>query len=299
MKIGRTLSLMGLVAMASLLMLSGCYFDINWNPNPDPEPEPEPLEAGIYFSLEWTDTDGVDPHLYVTYPAPPDGDTTDEAGTPPVMFEPYDYVMPIAGDEGFQPEDVDFGVPDEFLDDRGAVYYNDLRSDLFARSGAAVEFVDSSSNSELTIVRAFPFESSALGMNTVADGSSDDLTGLPSGEYAWVGIMQVYAYASGGQLAYEGSSDDVAAVLYVFEADGAGTETILASYEVPSNTDVKGASLLRINCLYEQTGASTYAEVYQFLPDVRVINSTTQIRSVVPAEDAAEPEIVTIRRSAN
>ena len=305
MRIRRSLALMSITLVALLVALAGCDVSIWFGdlPDSDPDPEPEPLEAGIYFSLEWSNNSVDRPHLYITYPAPADGDTTDdftaELGGPPQMLDPYDiyYVYNSSADVGFFPEDIDIGPPNESSDFRGTVYYQDPESAYPSSLNPALELLESGESSELAILREFPFFSSADVYTTVADGSANDYTGLPVGDYAWVGVMEVYAYATSGQLAYEGSSDDVGAVLYIFEADGFGNETILASYEVPSNTDVKGTSLVRINCLYEQISGTLSEEVYQFVPDVRVLQDSGQIRSVAPA-GASDAEIVTVRRPA-
>lgn len=284
MKIRRTAFAAAIVAIV-LVVLSGCYWDINWyvpgGSDPDPEPEPGP-EPGIYFSLEWTENGTDDPHLYVTYPAPADGDTADDYyglfGESPEFLEPYIQNVWVTDDDGFEPLDLTAGVPNEFSDERGAVHvgYQESARNVSGQSfeDPALEFVASEDGREEIIMRDLPFQSSVPTYDTMA--ISGDLTGLATGNYAWVGVMEVYAYASGGQLAYEGSSTSVGAVLTVYEVEADGDEVVLGVYEVPGNTEVFGASLVRINCFYRSDGAV----IYQFNPDVRVLRSTTQIRSV-------------------
>ena len=280
MKIGKMIALAGLVVAAASLILTGCIINVYpWDDEP---------EEGIYFSLEWTDNGTDRPHLYVTYPAVTN---TTPSGTPPVFSEPYG--LPDGnGALGFIPSDIVEGPPvEEDMDGRGTVYFSDTASTYTTGARAAIQLEDSGASSEVILVREFPFYSSATVYNT--DAVSGDLTGLDTGDYAWVGVMEAYAYATSGQLAYAGSTSDVGAVLNVFQVTASGTERALASYEIPSNTDVKGASLVRINCFYDSQGF----EIYQLVPDIRVLQSDTQIRSVAPGAEVSEDGIITIRRA--
>ena len=269
------------LAVILLLVLSACNITINWwDPEPEPEPEPEP---GLSFSLEWTDNGVDDPHLYMTYPAPTSLDTT-ESGTP-AFFDPYS--PPLAGDYGFAPTDpftVAGDVPNENTDKRGTVYYGDRDSSTPVLGTPATEMTEINDASEVILVRGFPFTSFSTEVSTNGGG----ISGLDLGTYTWVGVMEAYAYATSGQLEYE-SGVGVSAVLNVFD-DGEP----LAVYELPANTDLKGSSIVRINCFYDAAGF----EIYQLVPDIRVILSTSQIRSVAPGAEIDESGIITVRRAA-
>ncbi|MBU8913819.1 MAG: hypothetical protein KOO61_07340, partial [Spirochaetales bacterium] len=143
------------------------------------------------------------------------------------------------------------------------------------------------------LVRGFPFYSSTSTFNTVADGNTSDLTGLAPDSYAWVGVMEAYAYATIGQLAYA-SGAGVNAVLNVFTTDGFGNEDVLAVYELPTDTDLQGSTIVRINCFYDDSDN----EIYQLVPDIRVIQSPTQIRSVAPGAVIDEDGVITVRMPA-
>lgn len=270
----RKITLTGLaLAVTLLLMLSACDFTfIFGSVHP---------EAGINFSLEWRDNSTDVPHLYMTYPV---GDTTDALGAP-TFNEPY--LAPTdGGDLGFVPIDIGSGVPDEEIDTRGAVYYGNLQSGDSVSDIPAVQMIDSEDDFETILVRGFPFTSNSTFESTSGGG----VTGLAAGYYTWVGVMEVYAYATTGQLEYT-DGDGVNAVLNVFKTDGSGNEDVLAVYELPANTDLKGASIVRINCFYDDNDN----EIYQLVPDIRVIQSTTQIRSVAPGAVIDENGIITVR----
>ena len=271
-----------LLALALLVVFAACDVSIiYWDPTAtDPEPEPE---IGLTFSLEWSDTGVGQPHMYVTYPAPSSGDTT-ATGTPE-FFDPYS--APLDGDYGFAPSDpfnVLGTVPNEYTDERGTVYFGDLQSGRTVSGEPAVEVIDIDDTSEEILVRGFPFVSYSTEVSTYGGG----ITGLDFGTYTWVGVMEVYAYATTGQLEYA-SGTGVNAVLNVFD-DGEP----LAVYELPANTDLKGSSIVRINCFYDAAGF----EVYQLVPDIRVIQDDVQIRSVGDAGSLGDSGIITIRKPA-
>lgn len=273
----RKITLTGLalaLAVTLLLVLSACNITVNWWPGvTDPE-------AGLSFSLEWSDNGTDVPHLYMTYPAPASGDTTD-SGTP-IFFDPYS--PPLAGDYGFAPSDpfsVAGDVPNENTDERGTVYYGNPESSYPVSGIRATEMIEENDAYEIILVRGFPFASSSTFVST----TGGDLTGLAVGSYTWVGVMEAYAYATSGQLEYA-NGNGVNAVLNVFDDD-----ELLAAYELPANTDLKGTSIVRINCFYDDNGY----EIYQLVPDIRVIQSTTQIRSVAPGAVIDESGIITVR----
>ncbi|MEE8441878.1 MAG: hypothetical protein V3S41_09165 [Spirochaetia bacterium] len=272
----RKTMLTGLVpAVALLLVLSACDITLIFGDTPGTDPAPD----GLSFSLEWTDNGSDTPHLYVTYPAPADGDTTNQLGTP-TFVEPY-FSPADGGDLGFDPIDIGDGIPNEASDTRGSVYFGNIASDFGTLGIPAVELTDISDASEVIYVRGFPFASLSTDVSTTGGG----VTGLATGLYTWVGVMEVYAYATSGRLAYA-SGAGVGAVLNVFD-----TGALLASYELPANTDLRGSSIVRINLFYEGN-----TEVYQLVPDIRVIQSTTQIRSVAPGGVIDESGIITIRK---
>ena len=278
MTIRRTM-LKGLALTAMLLLvLSACDITINWGPwTPDPEPE-----AGLSFSLEWSDNGTDVPHLYMTYPV---GDTTDVMDAP-TFSEPY--LAPTdGGDLGFVPIDISEGVPDETTDVRGAVYTGNLESGYSVTGIPAVEMIERNDAYEIILVRGFPFTSNSTTLSTSGGG----ITGLAVGSYTWVGVMEAYAYATSGQLEYASGDGGVNAVLNVFITDEYGEEEVLAVYELPANTDLKGSSIVRINCFYDAAGF----EIYQLVPDIRVIQSTTQIRSVAPGAVIDDNGIITVR----
>jgi hypothetical protein len=282
MRIRKTALFAGMTLLAALLVLGGCNITINWPDGIDDSG----IEPGIYLSLEWTDDGSTNPHLYLTYPAI--ADTTSFDGTPPVFTEPFG-VPGVDAELGFAPEDyLGSGPPVDGVDIRGTVYFGNVESIYGTSTDAGAELVGDADGNEVILIREFPFYSSADDFNT----SGGDLTGLAADNYAWVGIMEVYAYATSGQLATEGSADDVGAVLYVIEVDGSGNETVKAVIEVPGSTNVEGTSLLRINCFYADGGF----EVYQFVPDVRVIQDDIQIRSVGDGVTVDENGIFTVVR---
>ena len=285
MKIGKTIGLAVITVAAVALVLAGCEFNFYLPPWEEDVPE-----VGIYFSLEWTDNGYDEPHLYLTYPAPADRNTTDDYGEQQLL-EPYDSYPLATGDEGADPGDIDSGIPNESTDFRGAVYYGDKTSGYPTDRAPGVELISDEDGSEVILVREFPFTGTGLTFATVADGSADDLTGLPIGTYAWIGIMQVYAFAERGQLAYP--NDDVDAVLKVYQIPSRGSEPVqLAEYAIAEGTDVIGASVARVNCFYDDEGF----EVYQILWDARILRSTTQIRSVAPSAVVGDDGTLVIRR---
>lgn len=258
------------IAAAVLFVFTGCYWD--WTVVVDP-PESDPLYS---FSLEWRDNSTDDPHLYITYPAPVSGDTT-EQGTP-VFTEPYTLPDPLVGDLGFYPVDVGDGVPLESETVRGTVYYGNRTSEFTRNGRPALEMVEQDSSSELVYLRGFPFASSSTATSTTGGG----LTGLDPGTYTWVGIMKVYAYATAGSIARSGEND-VDAVLHVYRYGEP-----FVSYELP-DVDLKGMSLFQINCFYEGD-----TEVYQFVPDGRLIQSSSQIRSLSDGVQFSDNGVFTV-----
>jgi len=270
----------GMAIVATVMFLfAGCDISVFvWDPSYNPDPQPE---TGLEFTLEWKDSAADDPHLFITYPAPDDGYTTDDNGAPE-FTEPYLPILDAGGDFGFQPLDQPFGVPIEATDDRGAVYYADTRSSFDIGFEPAIELTDTSSSSETILVRAFPFEVPAILEVSTTGGN---LTGLPYGTYTWVGVMEVYVYATSGQIAYT-NGDGVDAVLTVTQ-DGVP----VFSYVFPENTYIKGSTVIRINLFFDEDGN----EIYQLNLDARQIQQTSQIRSVLTSGESPVSEPVVIR----
>lgn len=222
--------------------------------------------ADLTFSLEWDGTENLD--LYMTYP-----DSSDTTYDAPPFTDPYT-IPPSTGwdaDIGFWPDDLSTSDWTEDGSDRAAVYWGNHASDMEYRSQPAVELINDATNGnedETIAVRGFPFSASATNVSTNGGTNAD---GLPGGyDYTWVGVMELYAYADGSAKISSSSGADTAARLVVRD-DG----TVIGEYELPVETDLKGASIVRINCFYRDG-----IEYYQIVPDVQVVNVTTQIRSV-------------------
>ncbi|MFP4378448.1 MAG: hypothetical protein ACLFP4_15495, partial [Spirochaetales bacterium] len=63
---------LALTAMIAMILLSGCVWLVEVFLE---------RESDVTLSLTWEGDEDLD--LYLTYPAPADGDTTDDFGTPP------------------------------------------------------------------------------------------------------------------------------------------------------------------------------------------------------------------------
>lgn len=222
----------------------------------------------ISLILLWNDT-FQDVDAYLTYP---DDDKT--SGTAPVLSTPYDTAGSVL--IGFMPatsgrEQIDYTTKTSVRTIDNVYGDGDTRSavqlDVDDRDGTGPETIS---------VRSFPFMDSANDLNTSGGGS----TGLPAGNYTWIGVMEYYAdaYSSVGSdttsatdyLSNVGTGASADAVLYVMQG-----ETLLGIYTVPTYTKVKTASLLRINMFYDANG-----EYYQIVPDLRVLQSTTEVKSL-------------------
>jgi hypothetical protein len=248
------------------------------------------------------------------------GDVDQSATTAPVFTTPYDWPWVDADSDsdndlsdGFSPETWNSGTPDT-VPARGSaremVYYGvpSTASDSSAtwdssahtntlnlgtvdldydEDGTAETWYISldtdatqGSGPETITVRAFPFVDPAVNVSTTGGAS----TGLATGtNYTWVGVMEYYvdAYDSNWEdatndtsteyLSTVGEGSQAGAVLWIVQ----GT-TILGKYTIPDYTKVKGASVVRVNCFYNSDGY----EVYQIVPDLRVLQSTSGIRSI-------------------
>lgn len=221
-------------------------------------------DAYLSFAVEWDYKDG-DVDLYLTFPD--DVDTT-PGGTSPIYLEPYTYWAATDADrwdaiDGFWPED-------GLVAPRVAVYWDNEFSAAPAGSRPAVQLTrdvrQNDEGPEIITVRGFPFTSNSVTWQTLTAAD-----GLPADNYVWVGVMELYAYAFGAndKLSYsDGTGLD--AVVKVYDR----YDDKIAEFTIPAFTDVKGASIARINCFYNDSGQ----EYYQIVPDVRLIMDEAQIR---------------------
>ncbi|MFW6293234.1 MAG: hypothetical protein ACOC7V_13045, partial [Spirochaetota bacterium] len=97
----RLLIRVGVLAVATVFALGGCVFfigDIDW--------DLDDWSADLQIVGEW-DVDFGNLDLYLSYPDPSDGDTTDDTFVPTFSDPYYDYSAVAGGDEGFYIEDYD------------------------------------------------------------------------------------------------------------------------------------------------------------------------------------------------
>lgn len=238
------------LALALMTMLSGCEFWFFFGDD----------QADLSFTLEWDGSENLD--LYMTYPRI--SDTTTNA---PNFDEPYEDDLSTGGTAaiGFYPGNGS---------GRGTVDWSNKKETFREYGGrAAVELLEDAtdgSDEELLVVRGFPFGASATDSSTGGGGD----TGLPSGyTYTWVGVMELYAFADSGKISY-GSGAGTEAKL-VIRDDG----DVIGEYALPTDTDLRGASIVRINTFYRDDGFES-REYYQIVPDIRLITSTSQIENV-------------------
>lgn len=261
MKLRRATLLVGFLTLGFVLALSGCDIDI-WLDWLTPE-------AYLTFSAEWDYYEG-DVDLHLTFLDDVDATPLD---TSPTFDDPYTYWE--IGDfdrysaiDGFWPED------DNAFGDRKEVSWERDKSAATTSGFASVELTrdirTGDDGPEVIIVRGFPFRSDATDTWTV---DNPDVQGLKAGfDYVWVGTMELYAYAlppSDKLSNLDGSDMNVVISVYNQYDDK------IAEFRVPEFTDVRGASIARINCFYRDD-----VEFYQVVPDVRVINETAQIRGL-------------------
>ena len=259
--------------------------------------------AGISFIMLWnTNFDDVD--SYITFPRKNAETIT---GTAPTFTTPYD--IPTAGvTTGFTPELfttgnpargsarewVYYGIPSTASDSSSSfnstTFINTLNlgtMDYDANEDGTNDTYLVSLDTDATLgsgpetisVRAFPFLEDSTDVSTTGGAA----TGLPAGSYTWVGVMEYYVDAydsswsdttndrSEDYLSEVGTGNSADAVLWVIQ----GT-SILGKYTVPDYTQIKTSSLVRINCFFN----SSDQEVYQLVPDIRVLQSTSGIRSI-------------------
>jgi hypothetical protein len=263
----------------------------------------------ISFILLWND--GFhDVDAYLTYPKP--GVPATSGGVSPVFSDPYS--APTSNYSSWFSPDT-FTIPEApAVPDRRKIYFsapstasdadvadwnpvthvntlnkgtNDFDSDSSGSNDTyKIELdVDASlgGGPESITVRTFPWAENGEGYNTTLLTG----TGLPSGStYAWVGVMEYYISAfendydsitaTSDYLSTNNGTDVTSAdaVLYVLQ----GT-TILGKYTVPEYTNVKTASLVRVNCFWKNDGV-TEKEFYQIVPDLRVLQSVDGIKSI-------------------
>ena len=209
-----------------------------------------------------------------------DHNPIDDFGTPIYSEVADSYPPPLAGDPGFFPED----GPTNREEVSAASYETSSYG-----SGPAVEVVEEASwggGPETIVVRELPFETYDATFNT----SPSSANGLPSGaSYAWVGVMEVYVYAPAEQLSYP-DGDGAHAVVTISDADG----DIVSQFPLPEYTNLKGASVARINLFIQKEGLAEYY-FYQILPDTRLYTDDDQFGNVVG--DGAPVGVVNVRGS--
>lgn len=134
---------------------------------------------------------------------------------------------------------------------------------------------------ETVTIRTFPFYETATNSSTTGGVA----TGLPSlsstsGFYTWVGVMDFYIDAykkdhatntTSNYLSTTTNTNSAEAVVYVLQGS-----TTLGVYTVPTWTDVKAASIIRINCFYNNSNA----EVYQIVPNIKVLQTISEAKNL-------------------
>lgn len=241
---------LAITGMVAVLVLTGCQGLLE-----------EWLERNSDVTLSLTWEGGEDLDLYLTYPAPADNDTTDDAGTPTYgsIADAY-YPALINGDEGFYPEDGTANRAFVNQVDRSSAD-GDVRWFSFGDDS------DDNDNREVIYIDQLPFNYTLGGgdYNTTPNSAN----ALPSGyDYAWVGVLEGYVWGFDGDV-----SDAEEVKLTVYNED----DRLLGEFVIPQEMTVKGTSLVRIP-VFQVEGRS--AVVYQVLAHTQLLTASNQIRSV-------------------
>jgi len=254
--------------------------------------EADPGSDNISLVLMWNDSFAdVDGHL--TIPA------SDQGGSYlanfPASFDPYS-ASGVTVPNGFAPETsaTSSYYANDYAGDRVRIhhayvystnsastydsYSNDTvasfdthfaKLDLDDRDGAGPETITISGN-----WFSF-FDETTAAVNTTA--IDNYLPGFNhTTDYQWEGVLEYYVYAFASDpdgataetsyLSQADSGQSADAVLYVFQGDA-----MLGAYTVPTFTDLKAASLLRINCFWEwNADDSNWYPFFYIVPDIKL-----------------------------
>ena len=257
----RLLMRVGVLTVATVFALSGCFIIIgdwdlsNWT-------------ADLHIVGEW-DVDFGNLDLYLSYPDPVDGNTTDDTFVPTFSDPYYDYSTVAGGDNGFYIEDYDI---DPAL--RELVYTGSKTSSFTADGAASVEMtVDSTQDGEeVIIVRRPPFNYTVVDPGDFQGANAE--IGLPTSrdDYAWIGVSELYVNASGGNIA----AADLEVTIYD------ANDNPLISFRPSENASYASASIARIHYFRAKNSGETDTEPYYLIvPDQRwITNGTDGFRSV-------------------
>ncbi len=143
---------------------------------------------------------------------------------------------------------------------------------------------------ETITIRYIPVLSSATNTSYSSAGA-DDPSKLPAGDYTWHGTAEFYVNAYHATSSTAGTEDPDSYLSYAASGYSANVQVYLFQgsdqiglYTVPTYTAVKTASIIRVNMFSEN---SDDTEWFQFLPDIRALADSSDIRSL-----SATPEIV-------
>lgn len=210
---------------------------------------------------------------YLTFPS---GDkwTTNPSLT---GLDPYSGADAVTGQTtGFFPGTTAFDplkTPTQNITDRGrdTVYYGDKESAATyawfyggtdTRPAVKLDRDDLDGSGPETVTIIAPPVYAAVGTTTLTTTGSATANGLPTGTYAWLGVMEYYVDSYGTpSLSTEGSSGGANVEVYVIQGS-----TVKGRFVVPDYIAIEKASVLRINFFLN----SSDQPVYQFLPDVRI-----------------------------
>lgn len=245
-------------AAALILLFGGCVFIIGDLPNP------ADYTADLTIELSWDEFEESNADLWITFPNPDDGDTTNDSGEP--EFEnPYDDLT----EKGFEGGDPGFYLGDaaEF---RERVHEGNRESTFTASSTPSVELVESQDDAgrELAVIRRAPFDSTGLSGAGIAYRTAPStalgLTGYP--RFAWIGVTEVYVDGD--------SSADTEVTIYNRNDDP------IITLALPSDISIQSMSVARIHHFLADDGAFG-TDYYVVVPDQRTIpGGTSGFRSV-------------------
>ncbi|MGA2977584.1 MAG: carboxypeptidase-like regulatory domain-containing protein [Spirochaetia bacterium] len=133
---------------------------------------------------------------------------------------------------------------------------------------------------ETLTINLFPWNHTYTGANIYKSTGTSDPSVLPAGSYEWVGVLEYYLDAFNSVYSTTADSTSMLAsvngvtntanpVVYVFY----GTSQ-LARYTLPQFTNIKTASILRVNMFMD----STSGEWFQVIPDTKVYASNASVK---------------------
>jgi len=228
-----------------------------------------PDDYTISIFVIWGDETDIDG--YLSFPNSYAG-----GGFPPALTQPYEMAT---ADNGYTPTHIIgsnqsisdgrfvVGLPGEIGDAEATTRtLNDVYSDGDLRPVAArLRQVQSGPGPETIQLRGMPFNydtAPATPVGATLGGANTRLAEV-DGNYDWLGTAVYYLDAAGDNATIADEGDPGTATPVVIVAQGA---EVKGRYYVPDFTTVETASVLRINMLLDSRD-----EVYQFVPDLRVV----------------------------